>query len=135
MHLAGASARLLSRDGRQPVQIAGASARLLSRDGRQPVQIGQIDGSLVQLVFVSWVSGHEIDQIEPQTSGLGSRSGRFKPRGKVRGSLVSLKEKARANGGPDRRSGRVLGVRRALAVQALLLRSQGRLDRSLCYTW
>ena len=55
----------------------------------------QINGSLVDLVVDRWVSGHEIDQIEPRTSNLEPRAHRFKQRGGVRGSQVSLKEKAR----------------------------------------
>ena len=59
----------------------------------------QINGSLVDLVVDRWVSGHEIDHIEPYSTGLGSRSGRFKQWGGVRGSHVSLKEKARTMAG------------------------------------
>ena len=34
----------------------------------------QINGSLVDLVVDRWVSGHEIDQIEPYSTVLGPRS-------------------------------------------------------------
>ena len=53
----------------------------------------QINGSLVDLVVDRWVSGHEIDHIEPYSTVLGPRACRFKPRGGVRGSHVSLKIK------------------------------------------
>ena len=85
--------------------LSARSGRLLYLSIRQIRQIRQIDGSLVQLVFVRWVSGHQIDEKDPICAGRGSRAHRFEPRGGVRGSHVSLKEKARANGGPDRRSG------------------------------
>jgi len=59
----------------------------------------QIDGSLVDLVVDRRVSGHQIDHIEPYLTVHGPRARRFKQRGGVRGSHVSLIKKARSKAG------------------------------------
>ena len=74
---AGADGAVGAVNWRSSVDLVGLGERLLSRYGRQPVHIGQIDGSLVHLVFVRWVSGHDIDGKDSICAGLGSRSGRF----------------------------------------------------------
>ena len=116
---------LTARLFRQLVQLigaivppAGATHAVNWRSSGDPVDLGralrsdifrqlapdrggsvQINGSLVELVVNCRVSGHEIHQIEPYSTGLGSRSGRFKQWGGVRGLHVSLKEKARSKAG------------------------------------
>ena len=56
----------------------------------------RIHGSLVHLVVDCRVSGHEIDGKDSICAGFGSRVGRFKQWGGVRGSQVSLNEKSRS---------------------------------------
>mgnify|MGYP003127945857 FL=1 len=58
-----------------------------------------LDGSLVQIVSVRWVSGHDVHQIEPYSTGIGSRAGRFEQWGGVQGPHVSLIKRARTMAG------------------------------------
>ncbi len=93
---AAAAAAVIWRSNTVPVDLGRALRsdifRQLASDRGGSVQI---NGSLVHLVVDRWVSGHRINEKDPICAGLGSRSGRFKQWGGVRGSHVSLKEKAR----------------------------------------
>ena len=90
---AGAVGAVGAVNRRSNVCPVDLTARLRSHILRQIRQIRQIDGSLVQLVSVRWVSGREIDGKDPICAGLGSRAGRFEQRGGVLGSHVSLIKK------------------------------------------
>ena len=142
VHLAGPDRR-----SRSPVHLAGPDRRYIwlvhlagtSGWSRSPVQIAGTSGWYIWLVqigtalssisfqFVGYL-GTRSTARDPNCAGLGSRAGRFKPRGGVRGALVSLNEKARAMAGlivvPV-----VLGIKRALVGLIPQGRARAPLDR------